>query len=160
MSEWKAGASKKRVEGAARYFAKEILKVAADIKMVGDGKLMIAQTTFKEWRKKLKAIAADKKNDLAEELLILAGRFFREVGEQATEVIAQLMVLAADLTGATFDEEEEAATVPAAPKAGAPKAAAPKAAAKPKANTAPAPVPAKKPAAASKKPATATRKAR
>lgn len=123
MSEWKAGASKKRVEGAARYFAKEILKVAADIKMVGDGKLMIAQTTFKEWRKKLKAIAADKKNDLAEELLILAGRFFREVGEQATEVIAQLMVLAADLTGATFDEEEAAATTPAAQKA-APKAAA------------------------------------
>jgi hypothetical protein len=146
VSAWNSQ-SKKKAADAGRAFAKEIIKLAADIKLVGDGKLMIAQTTFREWRVKLKTITGDRKNELAEDLLVLAGRFFRQVGAQATEVIAQLMVLAADLTGASIDNNEPV-PVAAAP---APKASAP--AAKKKAASPPAkkPAPAKKAAPVARK---------
>ena len=104
MAAWKAGAGKIKAK-AAHGFGKDLLKLAADIKMFGDGKIMIASTTFRAWRTKLAALDEAKKSDLAEQVLILAGRYFREVGEQATDAVAQLLVLAGDLTGAAPREE-------------------------------------------------------
>ncbi len=105
MAAWKAGSSSKIKAKPAHGFGKDLLKLAADIKMVGDGNLMIASTTFRAWRTKLSTLAQDKRADLAEQVLILAGRYFREIGEPATDAVAQLLVIAGDLTGATMKPE-------------------------------------------------------
>lgn len=140
MAAWKAGSGSggKIKAKAAHGFGKDLLKLAADIKVVGDGNLMMASTTFRAWRSTLLTLPPDKKTDLAEQVLILAGRYFREVGEPATDAVAQLLVLAGDLTGATVSPED---TAPLPPK----KAAAPAPAKK-----APPAPPAKKKTAAKK----------
>ena len=74
--------------------------------------------------------------DLAEQILILASRYFRELGEQATDAVAQLLVLAADLTGASLTTEQPAAAKTEAPS---PKTKKPAPASTPAKKAAPAP---------------------
>jgi len=153
MAAWKPGAGKIKAK-ASHGFGKELLQLAADIKMAGDGKIMIASAAFRAWRTKLSQLAEAKKSDLAEQILILASRYFREMGEQATDAVAQLLVLAGDLTGAVLSQEPAPSPRASAPKPSAPKPAASRAKAAKKPVAAPpkaAMKPASAPSAAAKK---------
>ena len=98
---WKAGSqSKTAALKPGRGFGKDVLKLAADIQMTANGKIRIAKATFEAWREKFRALSAKDKADIAEQILILASRYFRAIGAQASEAIAQLLVIAGELTGA------------------------------------------------------------
>ncbi len=151
---WKADAKPKKAP-AQKTFGKLTVQIAADVKLK-DGSIGLSREAFIDWREKLERLSKAEKAGLSEELLILAGRFFREAEAAATEIVAQLLVFAADLNGTVLRDEDfgppptEAAPAapprPSAPKARAATKSAPKSAPKAQAKPAPAKPAAKAPA--------------
>lgn len=82
----------------------EIQLLANEFKLV-EGELFMASKPFKAWLKRGQAVPATMRERYAEDLLVLAAKFYEYGGESVARAVAQLFALAADVMGKTIQEQ-------------------------------------------------------
>ncbi len=108
MTSWASGGSNKppSAPGGSK-FDTVLGTLAADLVIDGDDNVAMKTKAFAQWRIKLRALPTELKPLLAEQILMLANRYFQNLGVQAEQGISQLVVLASDL-GVSREEMPEA----------------------------------------------------
>lgn len=119
MTSWASGGSRKPPSGTeGSKFGTVLRAIAADLVIDANDSVAMETKTFAQWRNKLRALPNELKPMVTEQLLMLANRYFQNLGVQAEKGISQLVLLASDLG---VPEKELGATSTEKPKT-APKA--------------------------------------
>jgi len=105
MTSWASATPKRAFAGGEKgtKLAPEILNLANEFKLV-DGELLLDVKPFKTWLKRGQAVPASSRELYAEELLVLASKFYEFGGESVARAVAQLFALAADVMGKTIED--------------------------------------------------------
>ena len=107
MTSWATSTPKRSFAGGGTTLNDDILSLANEFKLV-DGELLVDPKPYKTWLKRGQAIPASKRELYAEELLVLAARFYEFGGESMARAVAQLFALAADVMGKTIEDNPAA----------------------------------------------------
>lgn len=105
MSSWASTTPKRAfAKGeAGKKLTPDVLNLANEFKLV-DGELLLDVKPFKTWLKRGQAVPPSAREVYAEELLVLASKFYEFGGESVARAVAQLFALAADVMGKTIED--------------------------------------------------------